>query len=386
MSNKSIMIVGGGSGGHLTPVVAVAESIKKLDGETVVIHVGQKGEGLDDVTDNLSIDQSYSITAGKFRRYHGKSFLSHILDVKTLLLNFRDFFRFVYGTMEAWRLLGRVRPTSIMLKGGFVSVPVGYAARMRRIPYITHDSDAVPGLANRLTATHAVFNTTALPASIYPYDQSKTKQVGIPIRKEFQQVKHSELSMYKEKIGIDPSKTVIFSVGGGLGAQRVNHALVQAIKQVFSKHKNVVLVHLTGKKLYDETLQLYQDILTNEELDKIKLIDFTTSLFEYSAAADIVITRAGATNIAEFAAQAKTCVVVPNPLLTGGQQIHNAKILEEANAAIILNEESLSEFGKVLISTIELGKDKKEQYASSLHGLAVYDSADKIANMLLNLK
>jgi UDP-N-acetylglucosamine--N-acetylmuramyl-(pentapeptide) pyrophosphoryl-undecaprenol N-acetylglucosamine transferase len=385
MKQLKIMIVGGGSGGHLTPVVAIADSLKQLHPSTVVVHVGQKGEGLVDVVHNPSIDESYAITAGKFRRYHGESFISHLLDVKTLILNARDFFRFMYGTIEAYRLLGKARPACILLKGGFVSVPVGFAARVRKIPYLTHDSDAVPGLANKITAKHAIYNTTALPAALYPYDQAKTKQVGIPIRKEFKEVLPENLNLLKEKIGIGRNKTVIFSVGGGLGAQKINQALVRASKTLLESENNCYIVHLTGKKHFDETKKQYQLKLSPAQMNRIQLIDFTTDLYKYSAAADIVLTRAGATNIAEFAAQAKTCVVVPAPHLTGGQQLHNAEVLRKTNAAIIVDEESLSHLDTILLDAIALTQEQKNAYGKALHKLAVYDSADKLANILIDI-
>lgn len=379
-SNKTIMLVGGGSGGHLTPIVAVAESLKDKDNNTQVIHVGQKGEGLDDVTDIPSIDKSFNITAGKFRRYHGESFLSHLLDIKTLLLNIRDFFRFIIGTIQAWILLGKTKPDSIFLKGGFVSVPVGYAARLRSIPYITHDSDVVPGLANKLTAKHALYNTTAMPAEIYNYDQSKTIQVGIPIRKEFQKVSKAAKESFREELGIDTNKKVILSVGGGLGAQRVNYALVEASKKVFEENEDAFLIHLTGKKLYDETARLYRDSLSESDFKKVMLIDFTNELYKYSASADIVITRAGATNIAEFAAQAMPCIVIPASHLTGGQQLHNADVLKDSDAAVVINEEDLESLSSV-INKIILSKDK-EVLSENINKLAVYDSSDKISQIL----
>jgi UDP-N-acetylglucosamine--N-acetylmuramyl-(pentapeptide) pyrophosphoryl-undecaprenol N-acetylglucosamine transferase len=266
-----------------------------------------------------------------------------------------------------------------------VSVPVGYAARLRGIPYLTHDSDAVPGLANRLTAKCAVYNTTALPANVYPYEESKTIQVGIPIRKEYIRIDPSDLSDYKKKIEIDPDKKVIFSVGGGLGAQRVNHALVRASQSVLAKEQKAVIIHLTGKKLYTETKNLYAETLSSTDMDRIILIDFTNELFKYSAAADIVLTRAGATNIAEFAAQAKPCIVIPNPLLTSGQQLHNAKILEENNAAIVLLEEKLDELDDTVIELLQRPENERQNLGQALHKLAVYDSADKLATLLTEI-
>jgi UDP-N-acetylglucosamine--N-acetylmuramyl-(pentapeptide) pyrophosphoryl-undecaprenol N-acetylglucosamine transferase len=385
MIKKVIMIVGGGSGGHLTPIVAVAESLKGIDKDIKVVHVGQKGEGLQEVVNSNVIDVSYAITAGKFRRYHGESLLAHLLDVKTLLLNLRDFFRFIFGTFEAWRLLGRVKPQSIMLKGGFVSVPVGYAARLRKIPYLTHDSDAVPGLANRLTAKHAVYNTTALPADVYPYEESKTIQVGIPIRKEYTEVKLNDLGEYKKKIGFPLDSKILFCVGGGLGAQRINHALAKASNEILTREEKAVIIHLTGKKLYAETKKLYAESLSSEQMNNIVLIDFTNELFNYSAAADVVLTRGGATNIAEFAAQAKPCIVVPAPHLTGGQQLHNAKVLEDNNAAVVLLEESLHRLDDTVIDLMNQSASERNSLGKALHKLAVYDSADKLAILLTEI-
>lgn len=380
-----IMIVGGGSGGHLTPIIAIASSLKKLDSSIRVVHVGQKNEGLQNITEDESIDMTCAITAGKFRRYHGESILSHLLDVKTLLLNIRDLFRFIYGTFEAWMLLGRVRPSSIMLKGGFVSVPVGYAARMRRIPYLTHDSDAVPGLANRLTSKHAVYNTTALPPEIYPYDQTKTFQVGIPIRKEFVEVTEELKNKAKEHLKIDKNTPILLSVGGGLGAQRMNKALVNASKNLLEYNKKLQIIHFTGKKLLQETNDMYKNFLEDGLLKRVEIIDFTTELYKYSAAADIILTRGGATNIAEFAAQAKPCIVVPNPVLTGGQQLHNAKVLSDAGAAIILQETSLDKLDTTIIEVFELSNNDRSALGAKLHKLAVYDSSDKLAKMLIEM-
>jgi UDP-N-acetylglucosamine:LPS N-acetylglucosamine transferase len=118
MSNKipkRFVLVGGGSGGHLTPLVAVAEAIKKIDSSYIVCHIGQRGENLSEVTHHPAIDESYEIRAGKFRRYHGESRIKQLLDIKTLLLHTRDLFRFGRGTLESFFLLRRLKPSAIFL-------------------------------------------------------------------------------------------------------------------------------------------------------------------------------------------------------------------------------------------------------------------------------
>lgn len=381
-TDKTYMLVGGGSGGHLTPLIAVADALKRQSPAARIVYVGQKGESLQAVVEHPAIDDHAAISAGKFRRYHGESLLRHMLDVKTVALNVRDFFKFLVGLGQAWRLLGRLRPDVIFLKGGFVCVPVGFAARLRGIPYITHDSDAIPGLANRLTAGHARYNTTAMSPQLYPYDASKTVQVGIPLQPEFTKVSATELKQAKLSLGYKETDQVLFCVGGGLGARSINESLAHASAQLLNDYDNLYIIQITGKKLFDETKQLYSKVLPESLVARVKLIDFTTELYKFSAAADVVLTRAGATNIAEFAAQAKACVVVPAPHLTGGQQLHNAAALRKAEAAIIVDEDKLDSLAAT-IGTLLKDSNRRTGLGERLHELARSDAAEKLAQLLV---
>src|SRR5689334_19136294 len=165
--NLTIALVGGGSGGHITPLLTVGEEIKKLHSKTTLIFIGQKGEKLiDAVQKNPKIDQVHSVRAGKFRRYHGEG-IKQLLDLKTMFKNVRDFFYFLAGIWQSYWLLKRLKPDGIFIKGGFVGVPVGLSAAMQKIPYITHDSDALPGLANRLISRWASAHAVGLPKDVY---------------------------------------------------------------------------------------------------------------------------------------------------------------------------------------------------------------------------
>lgn len=382
---KTIILVGGGSGGHLTPLLSVAEAIKSRDATARIVFMGQKGENLHEVMAKDVIDETVLISAGKFRRYHGESFLQHVLDVKTIALNVRDLFRFLHGLWDSWSILRKYKPTVIFLKGGFVSVPVGVVARFQKVPYITHDSDAIPGLANRLTAKHAKYNLTALPSELYPYNPNKTKQVGIPLQSTFKRVTDTVSDTAKNELGYKKTDRIIISVGGGLGAQKINKALTASARQILTD-PSMNIIHITGKKLFAETKESYESQLDSEEMNRIKLIDFTTELYKYSEAADIVITRAGATNLAEFGVQAKTCIVVPAPHLTGGQQLHNAEVLKKTNAAVILDESSLSELPDRIKFLSEMKREEFKSYGEALEKLTVADAADKISDILLAIE
>src|SRR5688500_12846286 len=128
----TILVTGGGSGGHVTPLTAVAAELKQLQPDIRIVFVGQRGDRFGDlVAENEHVDASHRILAGKFRRYHGEG-LKQLLDVRTMLFNLRDLFYFFLGTLQSLVLIRRVRPDVVFVKGGFVGVPVGLAAAFWR--------------------------------------------------------------------------------------------------------------------------------------------------------------------------------------------------------------------------------------------------------------
>lgn len=384
-SSKTYLVVGGGSGGHITPLLAVAEALKSQEA-CRVLYIGQRGDSMADVAKSPCIDQTHLISAGKFRRYHGESFLQHLVDVKTLLLNFRDLLRFKFGVLQMlWMFRSkRRRPDAIFLKGGFVSVPVGIAARLYRIPYITHDSDAIAGLANRITAKSARINATALPVEYYPYPSEKVRHVGVPIRAEFRPYTPKQRQATRQKLGFAPTDQIILSVGGGLGAKNINKALVTQATTLLEHNRRIAIVHVTGQKLYAETKADYESHVEYVLRKRVTLLDYTSELYDYSAVADVVITRAGATSIADFGAQKKACIVIPARFLTGGQQLHNAKVLREAEAAVIVEEEELATLSERVLALLH-----DEQWATSiagkLHTLTKTDAAQELAACLSDI-
>jgi UDP-N-acetylglucosamine--N-acetylmuramyl-(pentapeptide) pyrophosphoryl-undecaprenol N-acetylglucosamine transferase len=180
-----IVMTGGGSGGHITPILAIAHQLKLLRPDCQIIYIGQKGDSLGDIpAQDSNIDQTYTVRAGKLRRYHGEG-LRQLFDLPTVGKNARDVGYVVAGLGQSYRLLRRLQPDVLFVKGGFVGVPVGLAAAKLGIPYITHDSDALPGLANRIIARWAALHAVALPKEVYHYPAANTVTVGVPISHEF---------------------------------------------------------------------------------------------------------------------------------------------------------------------------------------------------------
>ncbi len=341
MSDTTIVLTGGGSGGHITPVLAVAAELKHRQPDSRIIYIGQRGDSLLDIPSNdPNIDETYAIYAGKFRRYHGEG-LKQLLDIPTMLKNIRDAFLVLAGILQSWRLMGALRPDVVFSRGGYVSVPVSLGAALKHIPYITHDSDPVPSLANRMIARWASLHAVALPADIYPYPPSKTITTGIPLNKEFKPVTPALKKRYRREIRMPDEARMLFIIGGGLGSQRVNKAVADILPHLLRDFQDLQVVHVAGRANQDFMKQTYISSLPVEEQGRVQVMGFIPDVYRYSGAADVIISRAGATNLAEFAVQGKACIVIPSAFLAGGHQLANARYMQDKGAAIIIDEDEL---------------------------------------------
>src|SRR6266496_2697962 len=178
-----IVAAGGGSGGHVTPVLAVLNELRRHDPQLQVMFVtdskfGEQARAI--MQQARSPVDVRVIHAGKFRRYHRVSVFRQLADLPTLLRNTRDFFVTLAGMCQSFWLLARFRPDVVFTKGGFVCVPLGLAAKWLRIPIVIHDSDSYPGLANRILSRWANAIATGSPVEHYPYPHEKTHYTGIP--------------------------------------------------------------------------------------------------------------------------------------------------------------------------------------------------------------
>jgi UDP-N-acetylglucosamine--N-acetylmuramyl-(pentapeptide) pyrophosphoryl-undecaprenol N-acetylglucosamine transferase len=379
-------VTGGGSGGHITPILAVAHELKQLDKKVRIIYVGQTGDSLGDIpAEDKNIDETYTVHAGKFRRYHGEGW-KQLLDVRTMALNLRDGFRVLMGLWQSYRLLGRLKPDVLFVKGGFVGVPVGLAAAAHRIPFITHDSDAIPGLANRIIARWARLHAVALPKEVYAYPANKTVTVGVPIGHNFHPVTPKEMAAERDRLQLEKAGRVLLITGGGLGALRLNQTAAACMPELLERYHDLHVVHLAGRPHEAAMRQFYKQHLPADDQKRVMVKGFITNLHQYSAAADVILTRAGGTSIAEFAAQAKPCVVVPNPLLTGGHQLKNAEVLADRKAVRLVHEKYLVGDHRPLMAPLTelLDNPKKAtQLGERLAELAQPDAAHLLAVLLL---
>jgi UDP-N-acetylglucosamine--N-acetylmuramyl-(pentapeptide) pyrophosphoryl-undecaprenol N-acetylglucosamine transferase len=383
----TIVVTGGGSGGHITPILAVAHELKRAQPDARIVYIGQRGDALIDIpAADPSIDEVYTVSAGKFRRYHGEGW-KQVLDLRTQALNIRDAFLVVAGLWQSFWLLRKLQPAVIFTRGGFVSVPVALGGKLNRVPYITHDSDSVPSLANRIIARWASLHAVALPEEVYPYPRAKTKMVGIPLSHNYKPVTAAAQEKFRKELDLEAYKQVLLVTGGGNGAEGLNNAVIDNAEYLLKHYPGLCIVHIAGRGLEDVTNTAYDSKLAPAVRTRVKVKGFITDFHKYSGAADVIIARAGATNLAEFALQGKACIIVPAEQLVGGHQIENAKTFAERGAIVLLTQDQAEQERRLATVVGELldHPAKRAELGKNLSVFARDDAARELTVVLLEI-
>jgi UDP-N-acetylglucosamine--N-acetylmuramyl-(pentapeptide) pyrophosphoryl-undecaprenol N-acetylglucosamine transferase len=366
--------------------LSLAHVLKQKAPESNLVYIGNKGDTFDNGEVHYhDFDFVSFINGGKFRRYYGESVLRQIFDVKTVLLNIRDFFRVIGSTYKSIRILKRVKPDVVFSKGSFVAVPVGIAAILLRIPIVTHDSDAMPGLANKILGRWAKIHATGLPAEFYNYPKDKVRYTGIPVDEHIKKVSEADKAKFKQAIGLSSDRFVLLVTGGGLGARNINNKILEIAPELLLKYPKLHIVHIAGQKNEEVVAKSYQDLLREQPGNRVTVLSFTSDFYKYSSAADLIVTRAGGTALAEFAVAHKACILIPNPFLAGGHQIKNAVGLQNIGAVEIVKEnDSAKVLLKKIVALITDSKRRKE-LEEKLGSTAKINASAELADILLEV-
>ena len=343
------MAVGGGSGGHVVPIVAVFKEILKKNPKVKLHFWCDKKfapQAKKIMTDSFGERVKISkISSGKFRRYNHLTFWQHLTVPSVVFGNLIDIFRNIAGIFQSFFKLIFCRPDVIFCKGGFVCVPVGVSAWILRIPIVIHDSDAHPGLANRIISKFAKRIATGAPLEFYNYPKEISKYVGIPVLENFKKYSKEERDNFKVELGFSKNKPLVLVTGGGLGAARLNNAVVSKGREL-SGSAQIVLI--SGVSQFDELKRK-----TGGFSKDFCLLSFVSKdMWKFLAAADLVVARAGATSNLERAALHKPTILVPNARLTGGHQLKNAQVYQKSNAVKIVSDDEIEKNPEILSDEI----------------------------------
>lgn len=314
MNDKQILLTGGGSAGHVIVNLALIPIFQR-DGWKVD-YIGSK-EGIEkELIGSLEGVTYHPISTGKLRRYMS-------------IENFKDPFKVMKGVLQAWRIIGKCKPSVIFSKGGFVSVPVVLAAKLRRIPTIIHESDLTPGLANKIAIPFAKKVLTTFPETEKFLPEKKVEYVGAVIRDElFQGDEQKGYSV----TGLTKGKPIILVMGGSGGSQKINSILRSSLNELLTEFQ---VIHICGEGNVDHEIQFQGYVQFEYVHEELKDIFSIT---------DFVLSRAGSNAIFEFLALRIPMLLIPLSLQASrGDQIDNAKSFANKGFAHVLQESDLTE-------------------------------------------
>lgn len=302
-----ILLTGGGTAGHAWPIVLVGQSLLRNQ-RVKLLYVGSR-QGIEKMLAGQFKIPFQAIITGKRRAYFSLS-------------NFWDIFKVFLGIIQGFFILLFFHPDVVFAKGGYVTVPIIFWAKIFKIPLVIHESDVVMGKANLWAAKFA--KKICLGFAIEHYNQKlsldKLTFTGIPVNPDFL---HTAI-----KTGERPKLLI---TGGSQGSSKINNLVAQILPDLLSRYE---IWHLAGKRDYQK--------LSESKNSYYHLFDFSYQMAKFMRDADLVITRAGANTLAEIAATAKPTIIIPLESAAGEHQEANAQVFQKNNAAVVLKEQSLT--------------------------------------------
>ncbi|MDD5590135.1 MAG: undecaprenyldiphospho-muramoylpentapeptide beta-N-acetylglucosaminyltransferase [Candidatus Portnoybacteria bacterium] len=359
-----IVFAGGGTGGHLFPIVAVARELKKISKEEIeMMFIGPPTIG-EDVLAKEEIKAKF-IQAGKFYRYFS-------------FRNFLSLIKLTIGFLQSLWILFRFMPNVIFNKSGFGSIPVILAAWIYRIPILTHESDSIPGLSARFAAKMSKRVAVSFPRAKEFFPPEKTALTGNPIRSELASGSKEEA---KTIFGLEGNKPLILVLGGSQGAQAINDIFIAIATGLLI---DCEIIHQSGQKNY----QIIKTLFLGNLPAGYHLFPFLDEeqMKQALSAADLIVSRAGSSHIFEIAACGKPSILIPLPSAAGDHQKFNAFDFAQSGAAVVINQENLTpNFLKNKILSLVRDSSLLSRMSAAAKNFIQIDAANHVAEEVLNI-
>ncbi|HET6514695.1 MAG TPA: undecaprenyldiphospho-muramoylpentapeptide beta-N-acetylglucosaminyltransferase [Thermodesulfovibrionales bacterium] len=359
-----IIIAGGGTGGHLFPGIAIAEELKKRDGTTEVTFVGtERG-----IESSIIPREGYPIRYLRAEGLVGKSLLKKVTGA----------LRTVFSLHESYSLLKRLRPDAVIGVGGYASFGPVLAARFLSVPTLIAEQNTIPGLANRILGKIADAVCVTYHESLSFFPRNKTFITGNPIRNR---ILSGDREGAYDLFSLDRGRFTIFVFGGSAGARTINNAVCGAFPFVNDIKDGIQFLHQTGKGDYETVRETYR-----KWGFRGTVTPFIHQMPEAYAVADLVLSRAGATTLAELTALGRPAILIPYPFAAAHHQEMNAERLSEMGAVRVILDHELD--GETLARNIrDLYSDAGMRFEMqrSSRSLGRPDAAQKVVDILTSL-
>jgi len=359
-----ILISGGGSGGHIYPAIAIADTIKKRIPGIEILFIGAKGK----------MEMTRIPKAGYKIEGLWISGLQRKINLKNLLFPLK----LLFSLTKANRIIKKFKPSVVVGVGGFASGPSLRIASWKGIPCLIQEQNSYPGITNRLLAKNVNAICVAYDNMQRFFPSQKIIKTGNPIRQEIIEIENKKEEAHAH-FRLKEDKMVLLVVGGSQGSLAINESIIQHINE-FTK-ENIQIIWQTGKLFYETAQKAAQTL----PADMIKVHEFIDRMDYAYALADIVVSRAGAIAISELCAVKKPSILIPLPSAAEDHQTKNAMALVHNNAAILIqNDKARNEIGKTVLELIA-DDNKRNELSENIGKLAITDSAEKIADEIIKL-
>lgn len=362
--SKKIIISGGGTGGHIFPAIAIANALKQLEKDIDILFVGAQGR--------MEMEK---IPAAGYRII-GLSVagLQRRLSWQNLLFPFRV----LHSLQQASQIIEAYQPDAVAGVGGYASWPVLEMAARKKIPVVIQEQNSYAGLANRLLGKKASKIFVAYDGMEKYFPKEKIIKTGNPVRQDLVnlQEKKNEAMKY---FNLTAGEKVILVIGGSLGARTINQAIAGGVHRIIEA--GYQLIWQCGKIYYEEI----KKNLSADMLSQVHLYDFISRMDLAYAAADVIVSRAGAGSIAELCMAGKPAILIPSPNVAEDHQTRNAMALADKQAAVVIKDEEAIE--KLPSALLQLLDDKEQcaQLSTAIASMAVKDASLRIAKEILCL-
>lgn len=345
-----LLLAGGGTGGHLFPAIAVAEQLRTEEPHSEILFVGTE-RGLEA---RMLPELGWNLKTIEMSGWAGLGLSARLKVLVKLVKSFR----------QSQSILREFRPQVVVGVGGYASVPVLLAAKAAGIPYLIHEQNAWPGLANRLLGRWAKRVCLSFSEADRAFHRSATVLTGNPVRAAMENCPN-----------INEKGTTLLVFGGSQGARAINRAMIDALPYLSEWRGKLYIIHQSGSSDYEKTVQGYQ----NSGWTDVEVQPFIKEMAQAYVRATLIVCRAGATTLAELTACGRPALLVPYPHAAAGHQAVNARALAARGAALLLEEKDLTaERLATLVSGLLHDRPSIKSMAAAARGLAKRGAAARL--------
>jgi UDP-N-acetylglucosamine--N-acetylmuramyl-(pentapeptide) pyrophosphoryl-undecaprenol N-acetylglucosamine transferase len=361
---RKVIISGGGTGGHIFPAIAIANSLRKADPSIEILFVGAKGK----------MEMEKVPAAG----YRIEGLWISGIQRKLTLDNLSFPLKLVSSILKSRRIIRSFKPDVVVGVGGFASGPLLFAAAQMKIPTLIQEQNSYPGITNRLLAKRVNRICVAYEGMQRFFPREKIILTGNPVRQDVVNLE-GKRARGLEEFNLSAGQGILLVVGGSQGALSINRCIKDGLGRLTGS--GIQVIWQTGKSFYQEA----SDFVRSQGYASVRVLDFISRMDLAYAVSDVVVSRAGASAVSELSLVRKPCILVPYPFAAEDHQTKNAVALVNHNAALLIQD---SEAGRHLVNNVLYlfsNEDKRNELRENISRLGITNSADVIANEVLGL-